>query len=308
MVHAERKELKEGHMALTDNKITTWTNPIVNEADRPQRSAADMKAIFDSNSNQLKKALNDLIDALGQSGGGDIGASVEGMAGNNVQALIAELKGLIDAIEEYTDSLKTPNGAANVGAEVSGIAGDNIAAVLTALKTLCDRVVTVGDGDVFLANDGTYKLPQVGASANGVVAGGAAGNVYIKKSAKVYDAEWKTPQNAFGGIFAAKDHNHDTAYSAINHNHDDRYAQKNAAKTASLPVLEWTGEAAPFAQTITVQGMTAASNIIVAPAPASLDAYGSAQVRCAAQAANSLTFTCEKAPETNLTVNILIVG
>ena len=171
-------------MALTDNKITTWTNPIVNEADRPQRSAADMKAIFDSNSNQLKKALNGLIDALGQSGGGDIGASVEGMAGNNVQALIAELKGLIDAIEEYTDSLKTPNGAANVGAEVSGITGDNIAAVLTALKTLCDRVDTTGDGDLFLKNDGTYGLPTVGSAANGLPIGGKAGQ-FLKKASSV---------------------------------------------------------------------------------------------------------------------------
>lgn len=277
-------------MAIQDNKITTWTNPIVNEADRPRRSAADMKAIFDSNSNQLKEALNGLIDALAQSGGGDIGASVEGMAGNNVQTLIAELKGLIDAVEEYTDSLKTPNGAANVGAEVSGITGDNIAAVLAALKALCDRVDTTGDGDLFLKNDGTYGLPTVGSAANGVVDGGAAGNVYIKKSTKAYDAEWRTPLNAFGDIF------------------DDRYAQKNAAKTASLPVLEWAGAAALFTQTVTVQGATAASNIIVAPAPASLDAYGSAQVRCTAQAENSLTFACSKVPESNLTVNILIVG
>lgn len=171
-------------MALTDNKITTWTNPIVNEADRPQRSAADMKAIFDSNSNQLKKALNGLIDALTQSGGGDIGASVEGMAGNNVQALIAELKGLIDAVEEYTDSLKTPSGAASVGAEVSGITGDNIAAVLTALKTLCDRVDTTGDGDLFLKNDGTYGLPTVGSAANGLPIGGKAGQ-FLKKASSV---------------------------------------------------------------------------------------------------------------------------
>lgn len=171
-------------MALTDNKITTWTNPIVNEADRPQRSAADMKAIFDSNSNQLKTALNNLIDALTASGAGDIGAKVEGMAGNNVQALIAELKGLIDAIEEYTDSLKTPNGAANVGAEVSGITGDNIAAVLTALKTLCDRVDTTGDGDLFLKNDGTYGLPTVGSAANGLPIGGKAGQ-FLKKASSV---------------------------------------------------------------------------------------------------------------------------
>ena len=86
------------------------------------------------------------------------------------------------------------------------------------------------------------------------------------------------------------------------------YAAPAEAKIVSLAIANWTGEAAPFTQTITVQGVTAASNIIVAPAPASLDAYGAAQVRCTAQAANSLTFACSKVPESNLTVNILIVG
>ena len=86
------------------------------------------------------------------------------------------------------------------------------------------------------------------------------------------------------------------------------YAAPAEAKAVSLTIANWTGEAAPFTQTITVQGVTAASNIIVAPAPASLDTYGSAQVRCTAQAANSLTFACSKVPESNLTVNILIVG
>lgn len=86
------------------------------------------------------------------------------------------------------------------------------------------------------------------------------------------------------------------------------YASPAFIRTATLTVAGWTGEAAPFTQTITVEGMTAASNIIVAPAPASLDAYGAAQVRCTAQAANSLTFACSKVPESNLTVNILIVG
>ena len=86
------------------------------------------------------------------------------------------------------------------------------------------------------------------------------------------------------------------------------YQPPAVAKIVSLAIANWTGEAAPFAQTITVEGMTAASNIIVAPAPASLDAYGAAQVRCTEQAANSLTFACNSAPEEALNVNVLIVG
>ena len=83
---------------------------------------------------------------------------------------------------------------------------------------------------------------------------------------------------------------------------------KITAKIVSLVIANWTGEAAPFAQTITVEGMTAEAKIIVSPAPASLDAYGAVGVRCTEQGANSLTFSCDSAPESDLTVNILIVG
>ena len=86
------------------------------------------------------------------------------------------------------------------------------------------------------------------------------------------------------------------------------YAAPAEAKIVSLAIANWTGEAAPFAQTITVEGMTAEAKIIVSPAPASLDAYGAAGVRCTEQGANSLTFSCDSAPESDLTVNILIVG
>ena len=60
-------------MALSDNKIGTWINPVINEADTPKRTATEMKTIFDSNSNQIKEAFNALIDALTSSGGADIG-------------------------------------------------------------------------------------------------------------------------------------------------------------------------------------------------------------------------------------------
>lgn len=276
-------------MALIDNKITTWTNPIVNEADRPQRSAADMKAIFDSNSNQLKTALNNLIDALTASGAGDIGAKVEGMSGTTIGTLLTELKSLIDDICDDMDALQS-------------------------------AVLPGNDGTLFLADNGEWKLPSVGAAANGVVAGGAAGSLYVKKSQKVYDAEWKSGHD-LGLMFAST---YDTDNDGVVDKADDAdklggkaaseyqpagtYAAPAKAKIVSLAIANWTGEAAPFAQTITVEGMTAASNIIVAPAPASLEAYGSAQVRCTAQAANSLTFACSKVPESNLTVNILIVG
>lgn len=55
--------MKEGgKMSLTDRKIAAWTNPVAAESDRPNRSAAAMKTVFDSNSNQLKDAVNGICD------------------------------------------------------------------------------------------------------------------------------------------------------------------------------------------------------------------------------------------------------
>lgn len=62
------------------------------------------------------------------------------------------------------------------------------------------------------------------------------------------------------------------------------------------------------AQTVTVNGVTASNNIIVSPAPASMQDYMDCAVYCSAQAANQLTFNCTSVPSVDITVNVLIVG
>ena len=96
-------------MALQDHKITAWTNPIVGEADRPQRSASSMKAVFDSNSNQLKDSFNGLIDDLAGDGGIDLlGTSqVPGIAGTTLSEQLESLK-------EYTDQTVIAVGAGDM--------------------------------------------------------------------------------------------------------------------------------------------------------------------------------------------------
>lgn len=106
-------------MAIKDNKITSWTNPIVNEADRPQRTASEMKAVFDSNSNQLRTALNGLIDDLSQNGAAELpAASLEGVDGTTVEEQLAGLKKYADereeAAKEYADNLSFDSGAADM--------------------------------------------------------------------------------------------------------------------------------------------------------------------------------------------------
>lgn len=280
-------------MSITDNKITKWNSPIVNEADRPQRSASNMKEIFDSNSNQLKAALNALIDALAAGGAADIGITVDGLAGETVSDIIAELKGITDDIDAAVDAL--------------------VAAVLPE-----------GDGNTFLANDGTWKLPAVGASANGLKPGGKAGDVYVKKSDTVYDGEWKSPEElGFGDMATSaydtdQDGNVDEADYAeaagntelFRGNPINAIAAAPVLSTAVLGVAKWIGAEAPFTQTITVPGVAADVNtqaIWPVPQPGYASAWGTAGIECTGQDANSLTFTCESAPENDIPIFIVIM-
>lgn len=90
-------------MAITDKKIGSWTNPVVNEADQPQRTAADMKAIFDSNSNQIKTAFNAVIDELaGDGGAGNIGSAAIGSIPSGTVAL--QLAALLSKFNDYPSS------------------------------------------------------------------------------------------------------------------------------------------------------------------------------------------------------------
>lgn len=82
-------------------------------------------------------------------------------------------------------------------------------------------------------------------------------------------------------------------------------AQAALGKVAiTLPASRWGDNA----QTVPAEGVTETNSIIVTPTPASYLAYSIGQVRATEQGANSITFMCETIPETDLTVNILIVG
>ena len=74
--------------------------------------------------------------------------------------------------------------------------------------------------------------------------------------------------------------------------------------TVTLVTAGWNNKA----QSVTASGVTTSNTVIVSPAPASFLAYGEAQVRCTAQAANSLTFACEDVPAAALTVNVTIIN
>ncbi len=92
-----------------------------------------------------------------------------------------------------------------------------------------------------------------------------------------------------------------------NHTHTPEYIGAAAASigiSATLLSSGWSSNA----QTVTVNGVTASNNVVVAPAPANMQEYMDCAVYCSAQAANELTFNCTSAPYANITVNVLILG
>ena len=83
-------------MALTNRKITGWTQPVSDLDDKPTISAKQLKAAFDSNTNQLRPAINGMIDDLTGTGGADeIGADVTGVQGTTVQEILDSFYAMI---------------------------------------------------------------------------------------------------------------------------------------------------------------------------------------------------------------------
>ena len=87
--------------SIAGRKITGWTLPVSSLDDKPKMTAAALKAAFDANTNQIKPALNGLIDdLLSTDGAGNIGTrAISGVSGTTVQTMLAALKALIDLRE-----------------------------------------------------------------------------------------------------------------------------------------------------------------------------------------------------------------
>lgn len=82
-------------------------------------------------------------------------------------------------------------------------------------------------------------------------------------------------------------------------------ALKPLARTITLTAAGWSSNA----QTVTVSGVSASETaqlITPTPAIASQSAYYEAGIMCTNQGANSLTFTCQTVPTSNLTVYVVI--
>ncbi len=175
-------------MSLTDNKISTWTSPIVGEADQPSRTASEMKAVFDANSNELKTALNNLIDALVASGGS---AEIGSAAFSDVEAgtVLSQLEALRELLDDRVESI-------SIGTVTTGAAGSSASVSVSGTMPHIVLSFTIPKGD---AGD-----PTAPHHAQHAIGGDDA----------------VTPASIGA---ATADHNHNSTYAAIDHTHTGTY-------------------------------------------------------------------------------------
>lgn len=73
--------------------------------------------------------------------------------------------------------------------------------------------------------------------------------------------------------------------------------------TITLAAADWSSNT----QTVNVTGMTATGVVMVSPDPTDQSAYTNAGILCTAQAAGSLTFTCDTVPSGDIDVNVVML-
>ena len=73
--------------------------------------------------------------------------------------------------------------------------------------------------------------------------------------------------------------------------------------TVTLLAANWVNDE----QTVNATGVTASNSVFIGAAPASITDYDTAGVKCTAQGAGTLTFSCATTPSSDLTVNVLIM-
>ena len=74
--------------------------------------------------------------------------------------------------------------------------------------------------------------------------------------------------------------------------------------TVELSASAWVNKV----QSVTVTGMTTTKSVIIQANDETVEAYNVAAVKCTGQSANTLVFSCETVPTTNIKVNVLHMG
>ena len=106
------------------------------------------------------------------------------------------------------------------------------------------------------------------------------------------------------GTFKAQN---DVTYAASSHTHqvsDITGAASYAAVSVTIPANGWSNGS----QTVNCSAVSSSSDLLVAPAPSSIQVYAASKVCCSAQGSGTLTFICSTAPSVDVTANIIVLN
>ena len=85
-------------------------------------------------------------------------------------------------------------------------------------------------------------------------------------------------------------------------------ALKSVGSTVLLNNGNWAPSGSVYVQTAAVGGVTAESNVVTSPSATGWAKSQENNVRCTAQANNTLTFTADSIPDASIYFNVIIVG
>ena len=165
------------------------------------------------------------------------------------------------------------------------------------------------------ANANNYSLPTSTSNALGGIKIGYTQSgknypVVLDSNGRAYvyvpweDTNTTYTLSSFGITATADQLNYTSGVTSNIQNQLNAKQAKHATVSVTLNASGWSNKS----QTITVNGVTASNTVIVGPAPTSVDLYGNAGIICTAQAANSLSFSCNIVPTSNITVNVIILN
>lgn len=163
---------------------------------------------------------------------------------------------------------------------------------------------TTGNVDTYtitFGNDQTQTFTVT--NARELAVGGTPGQVLVKKSTENYDAEWQT--------ITVDNLTTQSTSLALSANQGYQLDQKKAEASSvsvSLSATGWAVSGDGYAQTVSVLGVTTTNLLVVSPFHASMDVYAECGIRATNQAEGTLTFYGSDIPESDLTVNIMIIN